>query len=260
MSDQLSVSAVRERLNTRFIGQTHQHFALTNSTQDIVTEAGRAGAQEGLIVTADEQSRGRGRFRRSWVAPPGASLLVSVLLRPGPEQLPMMSMIAALASARAIRRVVPELAPEVKWPNDVLLKGRKACGILVEVADSGNDASKYAVVGIGINVNWDTASIPEIAEASTSLANETGRAVSRVDLLCALLEEMERLYLQAQGGEDVFTQWRSALVTLGRQVRVAGSDSAFQGVAIDVEPSGALVVMDDANQRRIVHAGDVTLS
>ncbi len=260
MPDDLNTSAVRQRLTTKTIGADYRHMALTHSTQDDVSAAGVGGAAEGLVMTADEQTRGRGRFRREWLSPPGTSLLISILLRPRTEILPSLFMIAALAVPRAIRRVCPELAPEIKWPNDVLLGGRKVCGILVEVVRPEAEQDQFAVVGIGVNVNWDTASIPEIAERSTSLSREMGGAVSRLDLLCALLAEMESLYIGAQKGEDVFKQWRASLVTLGRRVSVSGSDSSFEGVALDVEQSGELVVEDDDGRRRVVHAGDVTLN
>ncbi len=259
MPDALNESEITQRLSTRIIGADYKHLSVTHSTQDDVSTAGRAGAAEGLTITADEQARGRGRFRRSWMSPPGASLLVSILLRPNPELLPSLSMICALAVPRAIRRVSPQLDPEIKWPNDILIGGRKVCGILVEVVRGDSEEGQFAVAGIGVNVNWDTASIPEIADASTSLSRETGGEVSRVDLLCALLEEMDALYLDAQEGHDIFGQWRSALVNLGKRVNVSGSDATFEGLALDVEPSGGLVVQTDDGQRRVVHAGDVTL-
>ena len=259
MSDALNETEIGKRLNTRVIGAAYRHLDVTHSTQDDAADAGRAGAAEGLTITADEQTRGRGRFRRTWMAPRRSSLLVSILFRPPPHLLPSLSMIAALAVPRAIRRVCPELTPDIKWPNDVLLKERKVCGILVDVVQGDTENDRFAVVGIGINVNWDTASIPEIAESSTSLSRETGGDVSRADLLCALLEEMDGLYADAQAGGDIFGQWRSALVTIGRRVHVTGSDSEFDGVAIDVEPSGGLVLQDEDGQRRVVHAGDVTL-
>ena len=259
MPDVLNESEVKQRLTTRIIGAEYRHLPVTHSTQDDVSEAGRAGAAEGLTITADEQTRGRGRFRRTWIAPPGSSLLVSILLRPSAELLPSLSMICALAVPRAIRRVCPELNPEIKWPNDILIGGRKVCGILVEVVRGETEEDQFAVAGIGVNVNWDTASIPEIAEASTSLSRETGSEVPRLDLLCALLEEMDALYVAAREGDDVFVQWRSALVNLGNRVKVSGSDSTFEGLALDVEPSGALVVQTDDGQRKVVHAGDVTL-
>ena len=260
MADDLTTEAVRDRLQTRVIGRDYQHLQSTHSTQNVVATRGYEGAAEGLTVTADEQSAGRGRFRRSWVSPPGASLLVSILLRPPADVLPMITMISALAVSRAIRRAAPELSPEIKWPNDILLGERKACGILVEAARPEDEDNQFAVLGIGVNVNWDTASIPEIAETATSLSRETGRVVSRLELLCALLEGLEQLYVSAKTGGNIFQQWRAALVTLGRRVQVSGSDAAFEGVAEDVEPSGALVVRDDAGLRRVVHAGDVTLS
>ena len=260
MPNALNESEVRQRLTTRVIGAEYKHLPVTHSTQDDVSAAGREAAAEGLVITADEQTRGRGRFRRSWMSPPGASLLVSILLRPNPHLLPSLSMICALAIPRAIRRVCPELNPEIKWPNDILIGERKVCGILVEVVRGDSDEDQFAVAGIGINVNWDTASIPEIAEASTSLSRETGGEVSRLDLLCALLEEMDALYVDAREGGDVFGQWRSSLVNLGKRVNVSGSDSTFEGLALDVEPNGGLIVQTDDGQHKVVHAGDVTLS
>ncbi len=260
MHDALNESEVKQRLATRIIGAEYRHLPLTHSTQDDVSAAGREGTAEGLTITADEQTRGRGRFRRSWMSPPGASLLVSILLRPSAELLPSLSMICALAVPRAIRRVCPQLDPEIKWPNDILIGGRKVSGILVEVVRGESDEEQFAVAGIGVNVNWDTASIPEIAEASTSLSRETGDEVSRLDLLCALLEEMDALYGDAREGGDVFGQWRSALVNLGKRVNVSGSDASFEGLALDVEPGGGLIVQTDDGQQKVVHAGDVTLS
>ena len=259
MADALNETEVRQRLTTRTIGADYRHLSVTHSTQDDVSTAGQEGAAEGLTITADEQTRGRGRFRRSWMSPPGASLLVSILLRPNAELLPTLSMICALAIPRAILRVCPQLNPEIKWPNDILIGGRKVCGILVEVVRGDSEEDQFAVAGIGVNVNWDTASIPEIADASTSLSRETGGDVSRVELLCALLEELDALYLHAREGGDVFAQWRSSLVNLGKRVNVSGSDDSFEGLALDVEPSGALVVQTDDGQHRVVHAGDVTL-
>lgn len=260
MPDTLNESEVKQRLTTRIIGTEYRHLPVTHSTQDDVSAAGRAGEAEGLAITADEQTRGRGRFRRTWMSPPGASLLVSILLRPSAELLPTLSMIWALAVPRAVRRVCPQLNPEIKWPNDILIGGRKVSGILVEIVRGETEEDQFAVAGIGVNVNWDTASIPEIAEASTSLSRETGGQVSRVDLLCALLEEMDTLYVDAQEGGDVFAQWRSALVNLGKRVSVSGSDASFEGTALDVEPGGALVIQTDDGQRKAVHAADVTLS
>ena len=149
MPDALNESEIAQRLSTRIIGADYRHLAVTHSTQDDVSTAGRAGAAEGLTITADEQTRGRGRFRRSWMSPPASSLLVSVLLRPSPDLLPSLSMICALAVPRAIRRVCPQLDPDIKWPNDILIGGRKVCGILVEVVRGDSEEDQFAVAGIG---------------------------------------------------------------------------------------------------------------
>ncbi len=254
----LSVSDIQGVLRTSYMGHPFAHLPSVDSTQNMVAVAGRRGEPEGFAVSADEQTAGRGRFKRTWVSPPGGSILMSVLLRPPPEALPLVVMIAALAVRDAIARAVPDLEPEIKWPNDILLNGRKTCGILVETTRD-EPTKTFSVLGMGVNVNWDTASVPEIAEVSTSLGRESGRFVPRGSVMIPLLEGLERLYEGAKQGDDILAQWRDSLVTLGRPVVVGGSDAEIAGVAEDVDETGALLVRDRLGTLHTVRAGDVTL-
>jgi BirA family biotin operon repressor/biotin-[acetyl-CoA-carboxylase] ligase len=166
-------------------------------------------------------------------------------------------MVAALAVASAIEKVTG-LRPGIKWPNDVLINRRKVCGILIETK-VGRGSSNYAVVGIGINVNLRLADYPDIAPLATSLSDELGGAVSRLDLLCRLLEEFERLYLAASAGNSVFDQWRARLVTLGKRVTASCEGTRLEGMAESVAPDGSLMLRhSDGTLSRIV-AGDVSL-
>lgn len=257
----LSPVAVHDGLRTRYLGRAYSYLLLTDSTQNAVAHAAAQGAKEGLMVVAEEQTAGRGRFRRAWVAPPGGSLSVSILLRPPAPALPFVVMAAALATARAIRAAAPDLSPEIKWPNDILLSGKKTCGMLLETAH-GPKGPLYCVLGIGVNVNWDPSQVPEIAATATSLSVASGgRPISRRILLQRLLEELEPLYEEAKrDGSAVYRVWRSRLVTLGRRVNVQGGDVVAEGIAEDVDATGALLVRTDEGLLLTVNAGDVTLS
>ena len=258
MRDPLSAEAVEAALHTRYVGRPFTHLESVDSTQDLAAAAGARGDPEGLAFSADEQTAGRGRFKRSWVSPPGGSVLLSVLLRPPPEVVPSVVMIAALAVRDAIAHAAPGLDPEIKWPNDILLNGRKTCGILVETTRH-DPGGTFSVLGIGVNVNWDTASVPEIADRSTSLGRETGRFVPRASVLVPLFDNIEALYEGAKAGDDILGRWRARLVTLGRAVVVEAGDAEIEGTAEDVDASGALLVRDAAGAVHTVRAGDVTL-
>jgi BirA family biotin operon repressor/biotin-[acetyl-CoA-carboxylase] ligase len=256
--DDIFAEPVENALNTSYMGRPFTHLRSVESTQNIVSAAGRRGEPEGFTVSADEQLAGRGRFKRAWVSPPGGSILMSVLFRPPPDVLPFVVMIAALAVRSAVIKAAPELKPEIKWPNDILLNGRKTCGILVETIRD-EPAHTFSILGMGVNVNWDTASDPEIAETATSLGRETGRVVPRLSVLIPLLEELEHLNERAKTGDDILGRWRDNLVTLGRRVVVRGGDFEIEGVAEDVDGDGALLVRNNRGVVHTVRAGDVTL-
>ena len=194
MSDLLIPEAVVPLLRGRF-GRPYRFVERTPSTQRLLG----ADDPEGAVAVADEQTEGRGRLGRQWLAPAGTSLLVSILLRPEvePARLPELSLVAGRACADAIAAVTG-LEPQVKFPNDVLLRGRKVAGILAEASEG------RVVLGLGVNVAQEPGELPPDARTpATSLAIETGRAVDRGDLLVALLERLERRYDEWLAGGPV---------------------------------------------------------
>jgi BirA family biotin operon repressor/biotin-[acetyl-CoA-carboxylase] ligase len=262
-TEKLDLDWVRRRLTTSFLGQRLVYRAALPSTMDEAWRLAREGAPEGTVVLADVQTAGRGRLRRSWWAPAGSSLLLSAVLRPGwpARHAQRLAMVCSLALCDAIADVAGVHA-QVKWPNDVLIEGRKVCGILTELEirpESGGGQLETAVVGIGVNVNLDFEGAPELMAPATSLMWAAGRAVSREALLVALLEDMERRYAATREGRSYHREWAERMATLGREVQVSGAGEVLLGVATGVDVDGALLVeTPDGAVQRVV-AGDVTL-
>lgn len=234
------------------------------STNDEVATEARAGAAEGLVVVADHQRAGRGRRGRIWSAPARSSLLASVLLRPAlpPRLLYLVGAVVSLAAADACRAVAG-VDVRLKWPNDLVVEGRKLGGVLVET-ELHRGRVVAAVAGLGLNVWWPEGLPSGLAQEATTLGELTGRAVSRPALLVALLEALETRY-RALGGprgqQAQAAELRRRCVTLGQAVRVelAGGDlegRSFTGVAVAIDPGGHLLV-EDRGQRRAVAAADV---
>jgi len=256
LEENLSPADISRNLKTDFIGKRVIAYPSLSSTNDIAKREAKKGAREGTVVLAEEQTAGRGRLKRAWLSPKG-SIALSIILHPTPAQLPYLIMVASLAVARCIEKV-GGLETQIKWPNDVLIKGKKACGILIE-SDVRGSAVDYAVIGIGINVNLKPADFPEIAATATSLAQELGREISRREMIRCLLEEAEKLYLALPEGSSVFREWRDRLVTLGKEVELISGKTSYQGVAESVASDGSLLLRQpDGNLIKIV-AGDVSL-
>jgi BirA family biotin operon repressor/biotin-[acetyl-CoA-carboxylase] ligase len=256
VEDSLSPAAITDGLDTSFIGQEIISYSSLPSTNDAAKRQAKKGAKEGTVIIAEEQTAGRGRIGRSWLSPKG-SVAISIILYPPLAYLTSLIMVASLATAYAIERVT-NLKAQLKWPNDVLVNGKKVCGILVESDVKGNKVD-YTVIGIGLNVNINLADFPGIAPSATSLSQELGGYVSRRRLIQSLLAEVERLYLALPEGDSVFKQWRDRLATLGQKVRVSSGEATYRGIAESVAPDGSLLLRQpDGNLLKIV-AGDVTL-
>jgi BirA family biotin operon repressor/biotin-[acetyl-CoA-carboxylase] ligase len=258
-SENLTVEAIRQSLATRIVGQKVLYYSSISSTMDIARQEAASGAPEGTVIVAGEQTAGRGRLRRTWMTPTG-NVALSVVLYPRLSELPSLVMMAALAVARTVE-MVADLKASVKWPNDVMIAGRKVCGILIEAdaRPSQEGRATHAIIGIGINVALDPADFPEIEPIATSLYSETGRHISRLAVIRGLLKELDRLYLSLQSGASLFEEWRDHLVTLGQMVTVTSIDATFEAFAESVEPDGTLLVRcADGSIKRVV-AGDVTL-
>lgn len=253
----IPLTSIVENLRTKFIGQNILYFPVTSSTMDVAKQAIRDGAAEGTVVIADHQTAGRGRLGRSWLSPPDSSILLSIILYPNLEQLPRLTMAAALAVARSIEKV-SGLEPVIKWPNDVLIDGKKVSGVLTE-SDVQGDTVNYAIVGIALNVNLDPSSILEISETATSLKQMLGREIPRIQVLESLLGEFEELYQALRRGEPIDSEWRRRLETLGKEVAVRCGDEVKEGYAESVDDEGNLLLRGPDGSLLTIAAGDVTL-
>jgi BirA family biotin operon repressor/biotin-[acetyl-CoA-carboxylase] ligase len=248
-------------LATRRLGRPLVVRAETGSTNDDAWDALAAGAGEGFTVIAEAQTKGRGRLGRRWHTAPGRSLAMSLLLVRGCDAgaLAATPLIAGLALRRALRRL--GAAAELKWPNDLLLGGRKLAGVLVESRGAAAGGDRAVVVGVGVNVSQDPAAFPEDVRAvATSLAAH-GCHARREDLAAAFLGEMEPLWdgLEAGGPAPALAAWRAECAMWGRAVTVATSTGTVGGVARDLDGEGRLVVETAAGGLVALAAGDVTL-
>jgi len=252
----ISPASIGSKLGTRFIGQRVVYYTSLTSTMETAEQEAQSGAVEGTVVIAEEQTAGRGRIKRVWLSPKG-SIALSIILYPSVFNLPFLIMLASLAVAHSIEAVTG-LRPQIKWPNDVLINGRKVCGILIESSVQG-DVVGYAIIGIGINVNIRLSDFPEIVSTATSLSDELGRDVSRLRIIQQLLIEVERLYLALQAGGSVYEEWRDSLITLGRRVRVKSGKAVYEGVAESVARDGSLLLRNSDGSLSKIVAGDATL-
>ena len=234
------------------------------STNDLAIRMAGEGAPEGTVVVASEQTAGKGRLGRSWSSPPGAGLYLSVILRPNRpfDQLWQMAFVASVAAAEAIAEV-SRLPARIKWPNDVLINGRKVCGILVETAwrhkNGEGEASAEppaVIIGIGININT-SAFPPEIVEKATSIAIELGHPIALEDVEKSLLAHLAESLNDSF--PSVFDAWKALDCTVGRHVVVNTADSAIEGTAVEVDQTGDLIVEREGVRTRIT-AGEVILA
>ena len=247
---------LQSRLQTKFVGQSLHYFTRLTSTMEIAREMAADKVSEGTVIIAEEQTSGRGRLDRAWLSPKG-SLAMSVVLHPGLDTLPQLIMVASLAVVQAIEKVTG-LKSAIKWPNDILLNDRKVCGILIESEFNGNRLN-FCILGIGININFDPLSFPDIATIATSLSHELDREISKTDFTCALLIELEHLYLKTQTGSSLYQEWQQRLDTLGKSIRVNTGNSIEQGKAESVAENGNLLLRRADGSLVEIIAGDVTI-
>ena len=246
---------------TRVIGRDIHVFQETSSTNDVVDRLARDGVAQGAVVFAESQTKGRGRLGRKWVSPSGKGLWFSVLLRPElrPQDATQLTIIAATALARALRSY--ELAPSIKWPNDILIGERKLAGVLTELA-AEIDRIRYVILGIGINVNAAvTDFLPDLRPVATSLRIETGAAVRRAELAANIIRELDFDYDRLCRGEfaSIADEWAEQCATLGRRVAIRIGERAVHGHAEALDDSGALLLRTDHGHLERIVGGDVTL-
>lgn len=254
-------------LTTRIFGHNLVFLPRTTSTNDVARDLAVHGAPEGTVVVADEQTTGRGRMGRRWLASPGTCLLCSILFRPTmpPTQVAQLTMLCSLAAADALEHIAG-LHVDLKWPNDLIVKipnpqsitWKKLAGILTETGAWGSGL-EFAIVGIGINVNVAPEELPALAPDATSILAETGRATDRAVLLAALLAGVEQRYEALQAGANPQPEWAARLATLGQPVQAITPDKVLTGVAESVDEGGALLLRTSDGALHRLLAGDVTL-
>lgn len=233
-------------------------FPSLPSTQDWLRHWARLGAAEGLAVQADEQTAGRGRLERSWWSPPGSGLYLSLLLRPAIPlgQAPQLTMLVSLAAIDACRSTAG-VDPRPKWPNDLLLDGRKLAGVLTEI-EAGDEHVHYAIIGLGLNVSMSF-SHTALSETAVSLSEVAGREIGVDALRDAFLARLQSRYVRFKAGESPLAEWQQRLEPLGRRVRIwQEGRPELSGVATGVHPHGGLLIEDDAGLIHTIWAGDVT--
>jgi len=257
MSAPLAVEAIEASLSTACIGHRITYFPVVTSTMDVARQEAERGGEEGVVVVAEEQTVGRGRFGRQWLSAPGDNLSFSVLLYPSRWVCARLCVAAPVAVIRAIRQVCG-LSPTLKWPNDVRIGEKKVSGILIETVLQDAEV-RHAIVGIGINVGLDPEGYPELTPTVTSLMAELGKAVSREELLHAVLEELDLIYRHLKEWGDVWEEWQSSLETVGREVQVRWGEQVEEGFAEGVDGEGNLLLRHPDGTLVTLAAGEVTL-
>lgn len=253
----LDPDTIRAGLTASVVGSRLLYVAAVDSTNRLARDLSRTEWTNGLVILADHQQEGRGRQGRTWTAPPRTSVLLSVLLETPADARPLETVMAgALAVADTIA-FEAGLPVALKWPNDVLIGGRKVCGILAESVQPGGGR---VILGMGINGNFDPAEYGEIPAHATSLQRELGRPVPRERFVAALLNALDLWYRNlTHDPDDVFDAWVSRLHTVGRRVTVSDQSGSWQGVATGVSQEGGLCVRDVSGEVRTVYAADVSI-
>ena len=247
---------------TKVIGRDVRVFQATTSTNDVIEKLARDGVKEGVVVFAESQTRGRGRLGREWMSPPRRGLWFSVLLRP--DLRPQETTRLTVASATALRRAIASqtgLELEIKWPNDLLVRGKKVAGILTEL-NAELDHVRYVILGIGVDVNLSAGDFPaELRKVATSLRAELGKPVSRPELAVAILRELDRDYARLGSGQfaAVADEWEEHGTTIGQEVTIRTGNRQIRGRAESLDEDGALLLRTDHGHLERIIGGDVTL-
>ena len=247
---------------TKVIGRDIRVFEETTSTNDVIEKLARDGVKEGAVVFAESQTKGRGRLGRKWMSPTHKGLWFSILLRP--ELTPQETTQLTVASATALRRAIKNVAgisAEIKWPNDLLIGGKKVVGILTEMS-AEVDRVRHVILGIGVDVNQDAAEFPaELRKIATSLKVESGEEICRAELAVEILRELDFDYARICGGKfsTVADEWETGCLTIGKNVSVQMGMRQIRGCAEALDDDGALLVRTEHGHLERIIGGDVTL-
>jgi BirA family biotin operon repressor/biotin-[acetyl-CoA-carboxylase] ligase len=258
----LKPEILKQQLDGKFIGHQLYYYEEIGSTNDEAFRLGSAGAPEGTALIANSQSAGKGRMQRVWYSPAGSNIYTSIILRPQiePARAPQISILAGVAVADILESYCPDRI-KLKWPNDVLINGKKVCGILSQMKTIVSEVD-FIILGIGINVNISYNEFPkEICNIATSLAIETGREISRQELIIRLYENLAKWYKQllGDGFGRIKEKWLSMSPMIGQTVQVMFQEEAVSGKAIGLDEDGSLILLAAGNKKLKVSAGDATI-
>lgn len=258
-ADRITAELVLPNLQTRVVGTALHCFESIDSTNRRARHLAGSGAPDGAVVVAEHQTGGRGRLSRSWESPPNSCILCSIIFRPEiePELLFRLTMMASIAVVDAIRTTAG-ISAGIKWPNDVYAGDKKICGILTETECTAQ-AVQFAVVGIGINVNWHLKNHSTLGGSATSLRDICGSDISRVKLFQGLLRRLDKLYGSIHDATGLHTQWMQRCMHLGRPVRIVSGRETLDGVARGITESGHLLLESADGRMHEIICGDVSL-
>jgi BirA family biotin operon repressor/biotin-[acetyl-CoA-carboxylase] ligase len=252
----IDIDYIRSHLDTRQMGNNILYQYTVCSTMDLALEEISRNAPQGTVVIADTQQQGKGRLERRWVSPPGGVYL-SVVIYPLCRIIPSLTMTACLAALDCIEEI-STIKPDIKWPNDIHINGKKVCGILALSGISPLNQN-YAVIGVGINLSGDLSPYAEIAEIAINLTEAAGKSISREAVICSFLEHFEKRYYSLASGEPLWKEFAANLSTIGKRINVKGGNKIYSGVAESVNADGCLLLRQDNDELIVIPAGDITL-
>lgn len=260
--DRVTENEISLGLSTKFIGHSIHYLDSTDSTQKVAHQLSQEGCPEGTIVIAEEQKNGRGRLTRHWHSPKYTGVWMSIVLRPTlpPQKAPQFTLITAIAVVQAIEELTSVL-PEIKWPNDILINGKKVTGILTEL-QADVDKINSIIIGIGINVNQQLTDFPdELQSIATSLAIESGRKITRAKLIQCILTKLEKyyhLYLE-KGFAPLKILWESYAISIGKEIVARTVTGSITGRAIGITEEGILKIEDHSGLTHEIYSADIEI-
>ncbi|MBA2875060.1 BirA family biotin operon repressor/biotin-[acetyl-CoA-carboxylase] ligase [Anoxybacillus caldiproteolyticus] len=260
--DKVTANEIQLGLKTETLGRYIHFEEEVTSTQTIAQKLAYEGAKEGTLVVAEQQIAGRGRMARNWFSPKGTGIWMSLILRPPipPQKAPHLTLLTAVAIAQAIQDVTG-LVPDIKWPNDILINGKKCVGILTEL-QAEPDRIHSVIIGMGINVNQTVEQFPEdIRAIATSLAIEKGEKIKRAELVQEILFKIEMLYRQylQHGFRPIKLLWEGYAISIGKEITARTLSGTLRGMALGITDEGVLMLEDADGNIHYIHSADIQL-
>ncbi len=260
--DILTQAELQPLLNTKLIGNKIHYFDTIDSTNTYAKKLAEAEFNEGTVIIAEQQTAGRGRLGRNWISPAGKGIWMSILLKPTlePKDAAKITLLTACAVCRAIEHF--NIKPMIKWPNDILVNGKKLCGILTEM-NIEVDVIGYVVVGIGMNVNLSMEDLhPDILDTATSIKIETGTEASRKAIIAEIINQFEQLYNQLINNSSInsiIDEYKSKSAVLGKAIRIINKKEEISGQVVDINQEGHLLVKLSDGTNTEISSGEVSI-